>query len=234
MAESKNLYELTSKLEQVGYDYEYTDDTIVTLSPSNDHCVNLIIDVVDLKDSVSFRIDLIWDDVTIKSKKYKKISVSNAILILTNILENIKEIDTKAHHCLDSFDTIMYPVGVGVENAVKSIKETLRDCGGKFVGGHLFRIERVGVVEATYGYPSNSQFLVEIDVPSKNVVGATTHVFIGSDFSYSTENEFYSLDELKEYLEVLDKLNDEDFLNAREEMDVALSSYFKELFQCEV
>lgn len=92
----------------------------------------------------------------------------------------------------------------------------------------------VGVVEATYGYPSNSQFLVEIDVPSKNVVGATTHVFIGSDFSYSTENEFYSLDELKEYLEMLDKLNDEDFLNAREEMGVALSSYFKELFQCEV
>ena len=43
-----------------------------------------------------------------------------------------------------------------------------------------------------------------------------------------------SLDELKEYLEMLDKLNDEDFLNAREEMDVALSSYFKELFQCEV
>lgn len=25
----------------------------------------------------------------------------------------------------------------------------------------------VGVVETTYGYPSNSQFLVEIDVPSK-------------------------------------------------------------------
>lgn len=37
MAESKNLYEITSKLEQVGYGYVYTDDTIVTLSPSNDH-----------------------------------------------------------------------------------------------------------------------------------------------------------------------------------------------------
>lgn len=48
MTESKNLYEITSKLEQVGYGYVYTDDTIVTLSPSNDHCVNLIIDVVDL------------------------------------------------------------------------------------------------------------------------------------------------------------------------------------------
>lgn len=66
-------------------------------------------------------------------------------------------------------------------------------------------------------------------MPSKNVIGATTHVFIGSDFSYSTENEFYSLDELKEYLEMLDKLNDEDFLSARQDMDVALSSYFKEL-----
>lgn len=127
MAESKNLYEITSKLEQVGYDYVYIDDTIVTLSPSNAHCVNLIIDVVDLEDSVSFRIDLIWDDVTIKSKKYKKISVSNAITILTNVLENIKEIDTKAHRCIDSFDTIMYPVGVGVESALKSIKETLRN-----------------------------------------------------------------------------------------------------------
>ena len=31
MAESKNLYEITSKLEQVGYGYVYTDDTIVTL-----------------------------------------------------------------------------------------------------------------------------------------------------------------------------------------------------------
>ena len=137
-ARSKNLYEITSKLEQVGYGYVYTDDTIVTLSPSNDHCVNLIIDVVDLEDSVSFRIDLIWDDVTIKSKKYQKISVSNAILILTNVLENIKKIDEKAHRCLDSFDTIMYPVGVGIENAVKSIKETIKTCGGRFVGGSSF------------------------------------------------------------------------------------------------
>lgn len=179
MAESKNLYELTSKLEQVGYDYMYIDDTIVTLSPSNnDYCVDLIIDVVDLEDSVSFRIDLIWDDVTIKSKKYKKISVSNAIIILTNVLENIKEIDMKTQRCLDSFDTIMYPVGVGIENALKSIKETLRNCGCRFVGGHLFRIERVGgelevevnegskVVEITL-YDGDSYFSIyrrEIDV----------------------------------------------------------------------
>lgn len=178
MAESKNLYEITSKLEQVGYDYAYIDDTIVTLSPSNDHCVDLIIDVVDLGDSVSFRIDLIWDDVTIKSKKYKKISVSNAILILTNVLENIKKIDEKAYRCVDSFDTIMYPVGVGIENALKSIKETLRNCGCRFVGGHLFHIERVGgeleveineeskVVEITI-YDGDSYFSIyrrEIDV----------------------------------------------------------------------
>lgn len=31
MAESKNLYELTSKLEQVGYNYMYTDDTVELL-----------------------------------------------------------------------------------------------------------------------------------------------------------------------------------------------------------
>ena len=66
---------------------------------------------MDLEDSVSFRIDLIWDDVTIKSKKYQKISVSNAILILTNVLENIKKIDEKAHRCLDSFDTTLLGLG---------------------------------------------------------------------------------------------------------------------------
>lgn len=38
----------------------------------------------------------------------------------------------------------MYPIGVGIESALKSIKETLRNCGGRFVEGHLFRIERVG------------------------------------------------------------------------------------------
>lgn len=134
--------------------------------------------MVDLEDSVSFRIDLIWDGVTIKSKKYQKISVSNAITILTNVLENIKEIDMKTQRCLDSFDTIMYPVGVGIENALKSIKETLRNCGCRFVGGHLFRVERVGgeleievnedtkVVEITL-YDGDSYFSIyrrEIDV----------------------------------------------------------------------
>lgn len=178
MAESKNLYELTSKLEQVGYDYLYIDDINVTLNPSKDYCIGLIVDIEDLGDSVSLIIELIWDDVNIKTKTYPNITVSNAILILTNVLENIKEIDTKAHRCLDSFDTIMYPVGVGVESALNSIKETLRNCGGRFVGGHLFRIERVGgelevevneetkVVEITL-YDGDSYFSIyrrEIDV----------------------------------------------------------------------
>lgn len=178
MAESKNLYELTSKLGQVGYDYLYIDDTNVTLSPSKDYCVDLVVDIEDLGDSVSLIIELIWDDVNIKTKTYPNITVSNATLILTNILENIKKIDEKAHRCLDSFDTIMYPVGVGIENALKSIKETLKNCGGRFVGGHLFRIERVGgelevevneeskVVEITL-YDGDSYFSIyrrEIDV----------------------------------------------------------------------
>lgn len=178
MAESKNLYELTSKLGQVGYDYLYIDDTNVTLSPSKDYCVNLVVDIEDLGDSVSLIIELIWDDVNIKTKTYPNITVSNAILILTNILENIKKIDEKVHRCLDSFDTIMYPVGVGIESAAKSIKETLRNCGGRFIGGHLFRIERVGgeldveineeskVVEITI-YDGDSYFSIyrrEIDV----------------------------------------------------------------------
>lgn len=119
--------------------------------------------MVDLEDSVSFRIDLIWDGDNIKTKTYPKITVSNAILILTNVLENIKEIDMKAHRCLDSFDTIMYPVGVGIESALKSIKETLRNCGSRFVGGHLFHIERVG-----------GELEVEIDKDSR-VVDITTY-----------------------------------------------------------
>ena len=178
MAESKNLYELTSKLEQVGYDYLYIDDTNVTLSPSKDYCIGLIVDIEDLGDSVSLIIELILDDVNIKTKTYPNITVSNATLILTNILENIKKIDEKVHRCLDSFDTIMYPVGVGIESAAKSIKETLRNCGGRFIGGHLFRIERVGgeleveineeskVVEITI-YDGDSYFSIyrrEIDV----------------------------------------------------------------------
>lgn len=160
-----------SKLEQVGYGYVYTDDTIVTLSPSNDHCVNLIIDVVDLEDSVSFRIDLIWDDVTIKSKKYQKISVSNAITILTNVLENIKEIDMKTHHNitvsdairiltsmlkhveeiytkaqkdLKLFEVTLYPVNVGLEEAIKYIEELLICCDFEPQRKGVWRIDRVG------------------------------------------------------------------------------------------
>ena len=178
MAESKNLYEITSKLEQVGYNYIYTDDTDVSLELNNDYCVEIVADVEDLGDSVSLIIELIWDDVNIKTKTYPNITVYNAILILTNILENIKEIDMKTQRCLDSFDTIMYPIGVGIENAVKSIKETLRNCGCRFVGGYLFRIERVGgelevevneeskVVEITI-YDGDSYFSIyrrEIDV----------------------------------------------------------------------
>ena len=178
MAESKNLYELTSKLNQVGYNYMYNEDTEVTLTTSKDYCIKLIVDVEDLGDSVSLIIELIWDDVNIKTKTYPNITVSNAILILTNILENIKKIDEKVHRCLDSFDTIMYPVGVGIENALKSIKETLKNCGSRFIGGHLFRIGRVGgelevevneeskVVEITI-YDGDSYFSIyrrEIDV----------------------------------------------------------------------
>lgn len=90
----------------------YNEDTEVTLTTSKDYCIKLIVDVEDLGDSVSLIIELIWDDVNIKTKTYPKTTVSNAILILINILENIKKIDAKAHRCLDSFDTIMYHVGV--------------------------------------------------------------------------------------------------------------------------
>lgn len=138
MAESKNLYELTSKLNQVGYNYMYNEDTEVTLTTSKDYCIKLIVDVEDLGDSVSLIIELIWDDVNIKTKTCPNITVSNAILILTNILENIKKIDEKVHRCLDSFDTIMYPVGVGISKAVKDIEDGLKSCGFTNLCGEYF------------------------------------------------------------------------------------------------
>lgn len=213
MAESKNLYEITSKLEQVGYDYMYTDDTIVTLSPSNDHCVNLIVDVVDLEDSVSFRIDLIWDDVTIKSKKYQKISVSNAIIILTNILENIKEIDTKAQRCLESFDTVMYPVGVGIESALKSIRDTIKNCGGRFDSGNTFHIERVG-----------GELEVEVD-EDKRTIEIT--IYDGDSYSlvYRREIDVRYIKEIcEEIRDIVDKFN-QSFLTE----DEAVETVFKDI-----
>ena len=213
MAESKNLYELTSKLEPVGYGYVYTDDTIVTLSPSKDYCIGLIVDIEDLGDSVSLIIELIWDDVNIKTKTFPKITVSNAILILTNILENIKEIDTKVHHCLDSFDAIMYPVGVGIESAVKSIKETLINCGGRFVGGHLFRIERVG-----------GELEIEVNEDTK-VVEIT--LYDGDSYFSIYRREIdvrYIKDMCKEIKSIADKFN-QNFLTE----DEAIETVFKDI-----
>ena len=93
-----------------------------------------------------------------------------------------------------------------------------------------------GVVEATYGSSSYSNFLtvtnfsVEIEISLKGVVELTTCVVIDGAFSYSSDREFDSLEELKEYLNKLDKLGEDELSNARNEMSDVLNSYFKDLF----
>ena len=93
-----------------------------------------------------------------------------------------------------------------------------------------------GVVEATYGSSSYSNFLtvtnfsVKIEVIASDIIGVTTDVLIDGAFSYSVDREFYTLDKLREYLNKLDKLGEDELSNARHEMSDALSAYFKVLF----
>lgn len=87
-----------------------------------------------------------------------------------------------------------------------------------------------GVVEATYGYPSNSQFSVEIEVSKSGVIELTTSVLI-KDFSYSANMEFYGLEDLENYLGKLNELGEDDLETVRQEMHDALDSHFRDLFQ---
>lgn len=87
-----------------------------------------------------------------------------------------------------------------------------------------------GVVEAGYGYPSYTQFSVAIEVSKNEVIEVTTSVLIEC-FSYSTNMEFYSLEDLENYLGKLDELDSDDLDSVRQEMYDALYSHFKDLFQ---
>ena len=81
-----------------------------------------------------------------------------------------------------------------------------------------------------YGYPSNTNFSVEIEV-SKEVVELTTYVLIDGGFSYSANMEFHSLEDLENYLGKLNDLGEDDLDSARQEMHDALDSHFRDLFQ---
>lgn len=87
-----------------------------------------------------------------------------------------------------------------------------------------------GIVEAAYGYPSNTNFSVEMEV-SKEVVELTTYVLIDGIFSYSANMEFYGLEDLENYLGKLDELDSDDLDSARQEMHDTLDSHFRDLFQ---
>lgn len=87
-----------------------------------------------------------------------------------------------------------------------------------------------GVVEARYGYPSDTQFSVEIEVSQNEVIELTTSVLI-EDFSYSANMEFYGLEDLENYLGKLDELDDDTLSDVRKEMSDVLSSHFRYLFK---
>ena len=82
--------------------------------------------VVDSGDSLSLTVELNMD---IKAKTYSETTVSNIIYIMTHVLENVKELDAKAHKKVDSFDTVLYPVDVEISKAVKDIGDGLKSCG---------------------------------------------------------------------------------------------------------
>jgi hypothetical protein len=86
------------------------------------------------------------------------------------------------------------------------------------------------VVAARYGYPSDTQFSVEIEVSKSGVIELTTSVLI-KDFSYSVNMEFYGLENLENYLGKLDELDDDTLSDVRQEMSDVLSSHFRDLFQ---
>lgn len=86
-------------------------------------------------------------------------------------------------------------------------------------------------MEAGYGYPSNTNFSVEIEVQPEDVVGLTTYVLIDGIFSYSANMEIYSLEDLENYLSKLDELGEDDLESVRQEMHDALGSHFRDLFQ---
>ena len=95
-------------------------------------------------DSLSLDIDLRENQISFGSRTYSEISVSDVIRILANVLKNVEELDVKTRKNIDSFDSVLYPVGVGMEKAVNDIKDILYNCGCIYTHS-VYGIERVGV-----------------------------------------------------------------------------------------
>ena len=125
MVKNTKFYELESKLVPIGYDCYNRDGNSITFV-LNRYCVYVTGTVVDSGDSLSLIVELNMD---IKAKTYSETTVSDIIYIMTHVLENVKELDAKAHKKVDSFDTVFYPVDVEISKAVKDIGDSLKSCG---------------------------------------------------------------------------------------------------------
>lgn len=115
MVKNTKFYELESKLAPIGYDCYNRDSNSITFV-LNRYCVYVVGTVVDNGDSLSLTVELNMD---IKAKIYSKTTISDIVYIMTHVLENVKELDAKAHKKVDSFDTFLSPVGVVEISSIK-------------------------------------------------------------------------------------------------------------------
>lgn len=110
MVKNTKFCELENMLAPIGYKCYNRDANSITFV-LNRYCVWVSGTVVDSGDSLSLTVVL---NFKIKAKTYSETNVSDIINIMTRVLENVKELDAKAHKKVDSFDTVLYPVGVGI------------------------------------------------------------------------------------------------------------------------
>lgn len=134
MVKNTKFCELENMLAPIGYKCYNRDANSITFV-LNRYCVWVSGTVVDSGDSLSLTVVL---NFKIKAKTYSETNVSDIINIMTRVLENVKELDAKAHKKVDSFDTVLYPVGVGISKAVKDIEDGLKSCGFTNLCGEYF------------------------------------------------------------------------------------------------
>lgn len=128
MIKNEKFCELESKLVPIGYDCYNPDDNSITFV-LNKHCVRVAGTAVDSEGSLTLTVEEKSSLDNVKTKTFSDTNVSNIIYIMTCVLENVKELDAKAHEKVDSFDKVLYPVGVGISKAVKDIGDGLKRCG---------------------------------------------------------------------------------------------------------
>lgn len=144
MKENKLLYEVTKELEKVGYDCYYDSSTEVRLYQKEYHLLNIrgFLEVTEV--SLSLTIVIKYNIDEIYTKTHHNITVSDAIRILTSMLKHVEEIYTKAQKDLKLFEVTLYPVNVGLEEAIKYIEELLICCDFEPQRKGVWRIDRVG------------------------------------------------------------------------------------------